>query len=149
VLIVIGIVVILLFFLLGAVGILLFFPLGVLGSVVGIVLFSIGVRFVIYSSRKTREQLPVQLQEELYAKEFKLKKSSGISLTVIGIAFIILVGLLWIIGKNTGDPYWFGTMYGIYIILLWFIGPILFFAGVGLWGRSASIKKRMKKLEES
>lgn len=91
---------------------------------------------------------------EKLLKKFKSYRISGVSLTVIGIALIILgiLLLLGIIGRMFGvQPYeMLGSFMAIggYLLLL-FVGPILFFCGVGLLIGSVLIKKRVKVLEES
>lgn len=118
-----------------------FFPIGIW---VGIILFSIGLGFVFIHSRKTIEKLPVESQIELYAKRSKLKNKSGISLTVIGIALIIIGSLLRL------DPLsrYLSTIF-VGMVMSWLIGGILFRTGVGLLVHSVVLKKRMKKIEES
>ena len=73
-------------------------------------------------------------------ERFKRKLIAGIINFGIGIILIIIGSILWFT-----SPY----RYFFAAIVLWLIGGILFIAGVGLLGHSASIKKRMEKLEES
>jgi len=123
---------------------------GILIIILGTVLFSIGLRFLIHSSKKipskkTREQLPVESRVEIEKKRFKLKRKSGIYLTIIGLVPILLGIILWIILPSSMG-FDFGMIFGMIFLV---IGLVLFLPGVGLWVQSVSIKERIKEVEES
>lgn len=113
-------------------------------AVGGIVLFFIGLCLVIPSSKRIPiKQLPVESQVDLYGKKFKSKTRFGIALMVIGIVLNLFGILIWVYTQ----PYLWGYGYMMIGIMLWVIGGVLFFIGVGYLIDSVFIKKRMKKLE--
>ena len=115
------------------------FPISVVVQVVGIVLLPIGVSFFIYSSRQISSRTP-----ELYAKRFNRQKISGIILTLVGIAIILICVTIYLYYsiKYEATVYWG-------IIIVW--GIIFISLGLGLLGHSVRKirKETMNKVDES